>query len=72
MDNYAVVMSTRTRKKPASGWHVVDHLPTFLMPACSPGEAIIKVRAMFPKDLRIAGHVMRDEPYCDRFMDFDE
>jgi hypothetical protein len=46
------------------------HLPTFLMPACSPGEAIIKIRAMWPETIAIGGKVMRTEPHCDREMDF--
>ena len=68
MDNYTVVMNTR----PWIETGIIHHLPTFLIPACSPQEAIIKVRAMFPEGLRVAGTVLREEPHADRMMDFDE
>ena len=67
VDNYTVTMWTEdtiNRTLPR------NHLPTFLMPACSPSESIIKIRAMFPETYRIGGKVMRTEPHCDREMDF--
>jgi hypothetical protein len=68
MDNYTVTMWHEDTRN--SGY-TRRHLPTFLMPACSPSEAIIKIRAMFPdRDSAIGGKVMRTEPNCDREMDF--
>ena len=67
MDNYTVTMWTDDT---AQNHYSRRHLPTFLMPACSPGEAIIKIRGMFPESLKIGGKVMRTEPNCDREMDF--
>ena len=66
MNSYLVVMSTREGKK------VSSHLPSFIMPACSPREAIQKIRTMFPKALRIHGTVMRHEPHADQMMNFNE
>ncbi|KKN10457.1 hypothetical protein LCGC14_1036380 [marine sediment metagenome] len=64
MDNYTVVMTTRTRAE--TSWGSVRHLPTFLIGACSPQEAVSKVRSMFGEELRISGRVLRAEPHCDR------
>lgn len=66
--NFVVMMAFHTVK---DGWSGSHHLPMFLVPACSPQEAIHKVGAMFPEGLRITGSVIRDEPDCDQFMAFD-
>ncbi len=73
-ENYVVTMNTRIRRENNLG-NVPNfpcHLPSFEINACSPGEAIIKVRAMFGDELRIAGSVTRAAPHYDREMDFDE
>jgi hypothetical protein len=69
LDNYTVTMWAEEIAK-LSTWDHRRHLPTFLMPAYSPREAIIKIRAMYPESIRIGGKVMRTEPHCDREMDF--
>ena len=69
LENYEVTMNTRIRPENYMGDvpRVIRHLPTFLMPAHSPQEAIIKVRALFGAELRIAGKVLHGEDE----MDFD-
>ena len=66
MHNYTVTMWT---DETANNHSSRRHLPTFIMPAQSPSEAIIKIRAMFPESLRIGG-VIRSEPHGDLEMDF--
>ena len=68
MHNYSVIMAYHRQD---GGWSELHHLPRFLMPATSPKEAITKVKSMFPKDLRLTGTIIRDEPHADEYTTFD-